>query len=146
MIRDVTGNETRFSTGPIIEALKNELGPLFLMRAGVSQSDRDKRDKRLASIAEFATEADWLMHLGRTDFAVIWNHPGSNATSGFPFEGGGRPDGFKMEANSEAHPGAPLGGDEASSRGDDAGEGNAGRTIAGWRMTGERWAGRVAVV
>ena len=109
MMRDVTGNETRFSTGPIIEALKNELGPLFLMRAGVSQSDRDKRDKRLASIAEFATEADWLMHLGRTDFAVIWNHPGSNATSGFPFEGGGAARRVQNGGEFRGAPGGPLG-------------------------------------
>jgi hypothetical protein len=105
MIRDVTGSETRLPTDPIIQALKNELGPLFLMREGVSQSDRDKRDKWLASIAKCVTEADWLMHMSRIDTAVTWVDPDSGATSGFPFEAGERPDGFKIVANSEVHPG-----------------------------------------
>jgi hypothetical protein len=106
MIKHVTGDERRLPTDPVIQALKSELGPLFLMREGVSQSDRDDLDKRLALLAKYATMADYLMHLDRTESAVIWDHPDSGATSGFPFEAGRRPDGFKMVANSEAHPGA----------------------------------------
>jgi len=82
LIRETTQHEARLDYRVVMNVMMEELGPFFHIPEPLGEA---KLNERLFRIVKWAIEADFCMHLDRTEWSVVFGHPETQALHSFLF-------------------------------------------------------------